>query len=80
MAQEVECWTVHLVGGVATTTRVEGSNLEEADVSNLNQKLICGDVCSNFHQNTRGRYILFSMKFDLSCEIPVPMMFIEYFI
>ena len=39
MAQEVECWTLHLVGGVATTTRVYGSNPEEAGVSHLNLKL-----------------------------------------
>ncbi len=30
LAQEVECWTPHLVGGVATSTRIWGLNLEEA--------------------------------------------------
>ena len=41
MAQEVECWTLHLVGGVVTTTRVWGLNPEEAG---LRFKVIFGNV------------------------------------
>ncbi len=51
MAQEVECWTLHLVGGVATTAEVWGLNPEEAGVSHLDLKPICGGVWINFHQN-----------------------------
>ncbi len=51
LAQKVECWSLHLVGGVATTTRVSGLNPEEAGVSHLNLTSICGAVWSNFSQD-----------------------------
>ena len=45
VAQEVECWTLHLVGGVGTPTWVSGSNPGDAGVSHLNLKSICSGVC-----------------------------------
>ena len=51
VAKEIECWTLYLVGGVATTSSVQGLNSGEVSVSHLNLKLICGGVWRNFDQN-----------------------------
>ena len=46
----VECWTLHLVGGVATSTRVWDSNPEEAGVPHFNLRIAeFGNFLANFH-------------------------------